>query len=116
MSTSTARTAHTSGVACQSVFARPHAAVAIKPVNSSRRATTWRRKSLKPMLGHLAIQRRAAEAELLCGLAQVSFVLRDRLLDRLLLERLEIYVCGCHRLVCSRQQRSVATQRLAFCH
>src|SRR5690606_40695841 len=83
---------------CQSVFVTPQIATSANAANAARRTTTLSRNLLKPMLGHLAIQRRAAEPELLGGLTQIprseehtsELQSRENLVCRLLLEKKKV--------------------------
>src|SRR5262245_25151640 len=113
-----ARTPHAIGVTCHCVFVALQIVTAMRPKSSKALAATFSRKFSKPMLGHLAIERRAAEPELLRGPAQVAGVLRDGLANRGLLEcfqvQLQRVLRGCRGA--SRNEQILETERRILRH
>src|SRR5512139_1258139 len=85
-----ASTAETIGVTSQSTTSQPQTARLMAATSSSTRMAMRDRKLLKTMARHLAVQRGAPQAQRLRGAREIALELRQRALDGLLLELVEV--------------------------
>src|SRR5690349_21563867 len=114
-----ARPAKTSGVTSQPAAIQPHTAMQAHTTSNTTRRPTCRRKLLKTMTRHLAIQRGAAQAQRLRGLGEIALELAQRALNRTLLEFIQVQhrlLTGASRNRGGRQHHAVEGKAAVFTH